>query len=442
MHRPLHFRLTQCFGDSSTTVVTDADILSAVEFSSDGEFLATGDHGGRIVIFQKKKGKPVGKNAEYKFLMEFQSHEQEFDYLKSLEIEEKINKIKWLRPTNNAAFLLSSNDKTVKLWKLHEKKSVHFELGEPPPNGGPAFPRAVGCEKAFTAEPRRVFANAHAYHINSISPCSDGETFLSADDLRVNIWSLAAVDRCFTVCDLKPQNMEELTEVLTAAAFHPTDGSLLLTASSRGVLRLADLRARALADGGGGGGGATRTFAAPEDPAAKSFFSEIVASCSDVRWSADGRQLFARDFLTVKVWDVRQERAPVRTVGVHDQLKGRLSELYENDAIFDKFELGLSPSGQHLATGTYGNAFKTFGAADGKEVQALEVAKNPSSAARRGAAGDGKAPALKGASRRSSVAARAGEEIDLTKKVLNLSWSPVDDVIAVAGVNKLYIYST
>lgn len=30
---------------------------------------------------------------EYRYLTEFQSHEPEFDYLKSLEIEEKINQV-------------------------------------------------------------------------------------------------------------------------------------------------------------------------------------------------------------------------------------------------------------------------------------------------------------------------------------------------------------
>jgi len=43
-------------------------------------------------------------------MTEFQSHEPEFDYLKSLEIEEKINQIRWLRRhNNNAHFLLTTN---------------------------------------------------------------------------------------------------------------------------------------------------------------------------------------------------------------------------------------------------------------------------------------------------------------------------------------------
>lgn len=52
---------------------------------------------------------PQKKGCEYKFYTEFQSHEPEFDYLKSLEIEEKINKIKWCRRQNSAHFLLSTN---------------------------------------------------------------------------------------------------------------------------------------------------------------------------------------------------------------------------------------------------------------------------------------------------------------------------------------------
>ncbi len=51
-------------------------------------------------------------------MTEFQSHEPEFDYLKSLEIEEKINKVRWCRSSNNTRMLLSTNDKTVKLWKV------------------------------------------------------------------------------------------------------------------------------------------------------------------------------------------------------------------------------------------------------------------------------------------------------------------------------------
>ena len=87
--------------------MTEADIISTVEFDHTGNYLATGDKGGRVVLFERHESKK--QTCEYKFYTEFQSHEPEFDYLKSLEIEEKINKIRWCRRQNQAHFLLSTN---------------------------------------------------------------------------------------------------------------------------------------------------------------------------------------------------------------------------------------------------------------------------------------------------------------------------------------------
>ena len=64
----------------------------------------------------------------------------------------------------------------------------------------------------LTARCRRAYANAHTYHVNSIALSSDRETFISADDLRINLWHLDVSDRAFNVVDIKPPNMEDLTE--------------------------------------------------------------------------------------------------------------------------------------------------------------------------------------------------------------------------------------
>ncbi len=42
-------------------------------------------------------------------------------------------------------------------------------------------------------------------------------------------------------------------------------------------------------------------FEEEEDPATRSYFSEIVASISDAKFSRDGKYIFSRDYLTVKV---------------------------------------------------------------------------------------------------------------------------------------------
>jgi serine/threonine-protein phosphatase 2A regulatory subunit B len=194
--------------------------------------------------------------AEYKFFTEFQSHESEFDYLKSQEIEEKINQIAWCKRSNAGLYMLSTNDKTIKLWKIHERKTkvlanMNIETGRyggPIPVTGLKIPSVTSGEPQIVATPRRIYANAHAYHINSIAVNSDGQTFLSADDLRVNLWNLENAKLSFNIVDIKPPTLEDLTEVITAAEFHPSHCSTLVYSSSRGTIKLADLRASALCD--------------------------------------------------------------------------------------------------------------------------------------------------------------------------------------------------
>lgn len=50
------------------------------------------------------------------------------------------------------------------------------------------------------------------------------------------------------IVDIKPANMEELTEVITAAEFHPNQCNTFVYSSSKGTIRLCDMRASALCD--------------------------------------------------------------------------------------------------------------------------------------------------------------------------------------------------
>lgn len=99
-------------------------------------------------------------------------------------------------------------DKTIKLWKVHEKtikqvseSNLHNgQRATPPPTTAAALklPKMTAGDAVVAAIPRKVYANAHAYHINSISINSDGETYISADDLRVNLWNLGIHDQSFS----------------------------------------------------------------------------------------------------------------------------------------------------------------------------------------------------------------------------------------------------
>ncbi|KAF4552295.1 Protein phosphatase PP2A regulatory subunit B [Elsinoe fawcettii] len=447
------------------------DIISTVEFDQTGNYLATGDKGGRVVLFERNESK---KTCEYKFHTEFQSHEPEFDYLKSLEIEEKINKIKWCRRQNASHYLLSTNDKTIKLWKVFEKSlkvvaenNLSQELtpaGVGNANGGGPvrtpnhafrsvsdlkFPRMTHHDTVIAAVPRKVYANAHAYHINSISPNSDGETFISSDDLRINLWNLNIQDQSFNIVDIKPANMEELTEVITAAEFHPQSCNIFMYASSKGTIKLADMRESALCDSH------AKQFEQEEDPSSRSFFSEIISSISDVRFSNDGRYILSRDYLTVKIWDVKMDSRPVKTIPIHEHLRPRLCDTYENDSIFDKFEVVFSGDGKNVMTGSYNNNFMIYPSEEGKDTEVvlqadksafkakkvgvptpMNSATSPGGKDKKGSRAN--SPAGQGARMRKETDA---DQIDFNKKILHMSWHPFEDSIAIAATNNLFVFS-
>ncbi|KAJ8643289.1 hypothetical protein MRB53_005037 [Persea americana] len=495
---PLEWKFSQVFGERTAgEEVQEVDIISAIEFDRTGDHLATGDRGGRVVLFERTDVKDhgsrrdmermdysVGRHPEFRYKTEFQSHEPEFDYLKSLEIEEKINKIRWCQIANGALFLLSTNDKTIKFWKVQEKKvkkisdmnmdhsqvagnggiagssaSTGQEVRLPngrcsdrpynypssdsvfPPGGIPSLrlPVVTSHETSLVARCRRIYAHAHDYHINSISNNSDGETFISADDLRINLWNLEISNQSFNIVDVKPANMEELTEVITSAEFHPTHCNMLAYSSSKGSIRLIDLRQSALCDTH------SKLFEEQESPGSRSFFTEIIASLSDIKFAKDGRHILSRDYMTLKLWDINMDSGPVATFQVHEYLRPRLVDLYENDSIFDKFECCLSGDGLRVTTGSYSNLFRVFGCVPGSnEAMTLEASKNPmrrqvqtpsrpsrslttlSRVVRRGSENPG--------------VDTNGNAYDFTTKLLHLAWHPTENSIACAAANSLYMY--
>lgn len=198
-------------------------------------------------------------------------------------------------------------------------------------------------------------------------------------------------------------------------------------------------------------------FEQEEDPSARSFFSEIISSISDVRFSHDGRYILSRDYLTVKIWDVNMERQPVKTIPIHEHLRPRLCDTYENDSIFDKFEVVFSGDAKNVMTGSYNNNFMIYPSDPDKEVEVvLQADKSAFKAKKVGvptpinsSTSPTTANGKKGSSRAGSPAAGAGgqggrmrketdaDQIDFNKKILHMSWHPFEDSIAIAATNNV-----
>ena len=474
-------------------------MISAVEFDHTGDFLATGDHGGRVVLFERlgihggdvqgedmesmdQRQSPVDNPYEYRYLTEFQSHDPEFDYLKSLEIEEKINKIRWVKKWGDTRShtLLTTNDKTIKLWKVYQRKLIElaeFNMASQPrgiPSASPGtsadmsrspmspsrlkgkisesagikIPVVQSTTYQLASKCRKVYLSGHAYHINSISLCSDEETFISADDLRINLWHFDRPELSFNIVDIKPEAMEDLTEVITCAEFHPTAPHIFAYGSSKGLIRLGDMRASALCDQH------VKIFDGGEkDASERNFFSEIVASVNALAFiGSSGYEILSRDYMTMKIWDIRYETEPVLEYQVHSMIKSKLTQLYESDAIFDKFDCCASGDGKMLATGTYSNFFKVTPVDQIEDSVVLESSRDPN---RRRMNSSSRFPnrivgfgrtiprsnSKSSLSRKGSITPKVEHPItDFQNKIQHLSWHPKAPVIATAAQNSLYLY--
>ena len=96
-------------------------------------------------------------------------------------------------------------EKSIKLWKVKEKVSKVLaelkpeDLTSRTGQGILRFPGMTSRENVVMARPWKLYLNSHSYHINSISVNADNETFLSADDLRVNLWNLHVTNQSFSM---------------------------------------------------------------------------------------------------------------------------------------------------------------------------------------------------------------------------------------------------
>lgn len=415
----------QSFGDDSAGA---DDLVTAMAVSPDGDWLAAGDEAGRICLFECGAAQPQPQplradaptpgsdfdhdmggepaptprdSVAYGFHYEFQSHESAFDTLRSFAIGPRIRQVRWFPQygSGRSQFVLSTNVREVRLWKVY----------------GRADSRNAVC--------KRSFALAHDYDINSLSVCADGETFLTADDLRLNLWNAEIGGTAFNALDLKPSSLDDLAEVVTTAAFHQTDSSLLAVATSGGSVGVHDLRSRARLSAPSAGSVRNACPVAGGDEA----YAAVAASVSHAEFvpgasGAGGWTLCTRDFSAVKMWDARRSDRPVSVRAVHPYLAPYLPDMYENQCLFDPFTAGVSPDGKSTVTGSYNNQFVVHDA-DTAAPSTTIIARDEDE----------------------GVCTLVGPQpdalsLDLARKSLHTLWHPTRDAVIVAAVNKIYVY--
>lgn len=317
-------------------------------------------------------------------------------------------------------YFLSTNDKTVKFWKIYENdiKSItpyKFCLEE----GELKLPKVKITEKTWEPSLKRSFTNLHDYHIHSLGIAPNGENFLSADDLRIYLWNLETEQTAFKLIDLKPDVFNDLDEVIIRAKFHPTQDNTFMYCTSKGKISLCDLRQNSK------GKNSAITYQYKKEEHKDIILFDIVESISDISFESSGRYIISRDFLQLKIWDIAKTDRPVVSSYICKPLKSNLLQLYENEGIFEKFSLDVSPCGNFTITGMFDSTFhiiENFGEGNKqfrlnfeKKNQILDMGEAPQ---------------------------KISKGFDFGKKVLKVGWNPVRNSVAVANINSLHLFNT
>lgn len=138
--------------------------------------------------------------------------------------------------------MLSTNDRIIKLWKFQYQVHRESSKCEIATDGSIVMPKSKTVDEGVESIERKQYKYCHNYNINSMSVSPNGENFLSADDLRVNLWNLENNILAYNIVDLKPTNIEELAEVITHVEYHPKRSDVFLFSSSKGYINMCDLR--------------------------------------------------------------------------------------------------------------------------------------------------------------------------------------------------------
>lgn len=89
------------------------------------------------------------------------------------------------------------------------------------------------------------FSNLHTCNINSLSSSIDGHFFLSCDAVNILHWNLERNKQAFSLVDIKPDNMLQISEALNVAEFSPFNDYMICYGTSKGVSVVKDLRENA-----------------------------------------------------------------------------------------------------------------------------------------------------------------------------------------------------
>lgn len=338
--------LTQRYGSDDKSIYNPTtDKITCIKPSNCNKYLFTGDSGGRIVAFKKKQMKTTNlwepKN-------QFFGTEPHFDYLTSMNSDNKITGIIPLQYNDNCMNCIVSDTKNIYFHKLfNTKRRISYKW----------TPFKITNKTKTTVKHR--FLNGHKFYINSIALSKDFEYILSADDLNINMWHINRPDRAIPVIDTTPKDLSSLTNTITKMKIDPLRENLIYTSSSNGIISVFDMRIKTTTDTPIKIMYSSKMISYDSiehitgNVFEKKNSREHLKYISDFDISNDSNYIVTRSPLFINIWDLRNTLNPCHSYPIHKQIYSLIK--HNCDVAYEPFEINYSSDGKYIYSGSFDN---------------------------------------------------------------------------------------
>lgn len=226
--------------------------------------------------------------------------------------------IEWVNQSmaQKPAFLCS-NSNSVKLFKLTEQRKVKTEsIKKLIDKGGKLrIPRTRVVEEGIEGVHVKTFETFKETSIHSLSLSSDGESFLVADNNRINLWNLQnSKEDVYSLVDYNRYKSGREDEIVKCARFDSQSQTFLYTTNT-GKINICDLRE-------------SSNFA--ERPSLQfqlrshkgaAIFDQYINSVSSAQFVPGQPCIVSRDYMSVKLWDLRKGRSSSMMIDSDNSMK-------------------------------------------------------------------------------------------------------------------------
>ena len=184
--------------------------------------------------------------------------------------------------------------------------------------------------------------------MNKENPCN----FISSDEYKVYLWDINYSQKdLYTPVDIDPMNESTTAERITKSAYIDYDPHIFIYGTSNGNIRVCDLRI-------GSEQLKFETTYKDEKSDMNSAIANSLLSVHDISTVLSNKYSFAtRHYFSINLWDMRKQNSPTCKFLTYEPIINKLSYLYQNNYINDKFSLSTDNTGKFILTGGYNNMF-------------------------------------------------------------------------------------